>query len=30
VVADSTLAKEYKETLDKASNFLSVMRHFMR
>jgi para-aminobenzoate synthetase component 1 len=30
VVADSTLEKEYKETLDKASNFLTTMQYFMR
>lgn len=30
VVADSTSAKEYKETFDKASNFLTTMQYFMR
>lgn len=30
VVADSTLEKEYKETFDKASNFLTTMQYFMR
>jgi len=30
IVADSTLEKEYKETLDKASNFLTTMQYFMR
>jgi len=30
VVADSTVDKEYKETFDKASNFLSTMQFFVR
>lgn len=30
IVADSTVEKEYKETLDKASNFLTTMQYFMR
>jgi para-aminobenzoate synthetase component 1 len=30
VVADSTYQKEYKETLDKASNFLSTMHQFKK
>jgi para-aminobenzoate synthetase component I len=30
VVVDSTVEKEYKETLDKASNFLTTMQFFMR
>lgn len=29
VVADSTSEKEYKETFDKASNFLTTMQYFM-
>jgi para-aminobenzoate synthetase component I len=30
VVSDSTVEKEYKETFDKASNFLTTMQYFMR
>jgi para-aminobenzoate synthetase component 1 len=30
IVADSELEKEYNETLDKASNLITVMRYFMR
>ena len=30
IVADSDVAKEYAETLDKASSMISVLKHFMR
>ena len=30
IVADSELEKEYNETLDKASSFITVMKFFMR
>ena len=30
IVADSELEKEYNETLDKASNLITVMQFFMR